>query len=168
MSTSNFPSSSGTADGISGFTYGIIFSIGIFLLILLITFACTRVRLPHDESPHPIPNASLRISDLNSVTILEQGLDEATLNSYPKLVYSQIKKGTSPAPCCSICLVDYKETDMLRLLPHCSHLFHQNCIDPWIRLHPTCPVCRKTPVLAPHTIIAGVDPLATTTRIQDN
>ena len=167
MSTSNFPSSSGTTDGISGFTYGIVFSLGIFLLILLITFACTRIRLAHNQSPHPTPNTSLRTSDLNSITILEQGLDEATLNSYPKLVYSQIK-GTSPAPCCSICLVDYKETDMLRLLPHCSHLFHQNCIDPWIRLHPTCPVCRKAPVLAAHTIIAGVDPLATTTRIQDN
>ncbi|KAL4599405.1 hypothetical protein ACB092_11G124800 [Castanea dentata] len=167
MSTGNLPSSSGTTDDISGCTYGIIFSIGIFLLILLITFACTRIRLPHNQSPHPIPNTSLRTSDLNSITILEQGLDESTLNSYPKLVYSQIK-GTSPAPSCSICLVDYKETDMLPLLPHCSHLFHQNCIDPWIRLHPTCPVCRKTPVLAPHTIIAGVDPLATTTRIQDN
>nr|POE82863.1 ring-h2 finger protein atl70 [Quercus suber] len=167
MSTSNLPSSSGTTDDISGSTYGIIFTIGIFLLILLITFACIRIRFPHSQSPHPIPNTSLRTSDLNSITILEQGLDEATLNSYPKLVYSQIK-GTSPAPSCSICLVDYKETDMLRLLPHCSHLFHQNYIDPWIRLHPTCPVCRKAPVLAPHTIIAGGDPLATTTRIQDN
>uniref|UniRef100_A0A7N2LGX0 RING-type domain-containing protein n=1 Tax=Quercus lobata TaxID=97700 RepID=A0A7N2LGX0_QUELO len=144
MSTSNLPSSSGTTDDISGSTIGIVFSIGIFLLILLITFVCIWNRLPHNQSTHPIPITSLRTSDLNSITILEQGLDEATLNSYPKLVYSQIK-GTSPASCCSICLVDYKETDMLRLLPHCSHLFHQNCIDPWIRLHPTCPVCRKAP-----------------------
>ncbi|KAF3957254.1 hypothetical protein CMV_017715 [Castanea mollissima] len=92
MSTSNFPPSSGTTDGISGFTYGIIFSIGVFLLIILITFACTRMRLSHNQLPHPIPNTSLRTSDLNSITILEQGLDEATLNSYPKLVYSQIKE----------------------------------------------------------------------------
>jgi hypothetical protein len=149
--------SSGSAD-ISGITYGILFAIGLFLLILLIIFACTRLRFPYNRP-------SRRNSDRRSITI-EQGVDETTLSSYPKLLYSQVKKGTSTASCCSICLVDYKETDMIRLLPDCSHLFHLNCVDPWMRLHPTCPICRNKPVAGQHTtLMAEVDPLATR---QDN
>ncbi|GMY23408.1 RING-H2 finger protein ATL70-like [Fagus crenata] len=167
--SSNFQSSDTTEDSISGFTYGIIFSVGVFFLFLLITFACTRVNFPYNRPSQPVPNTSMPITQQNSVTIIEQGLDEATLSSYPKLMYSEIKKGGSTTSCCSICLLDYKESDMLRLLPHCSHLFHLNCIDPWIKLHPTCPVCRDTPVLAPNTttLIAGVDPLESTSG-QDN
>jgi len=149
--------SSGSAD-ISGITYGILFAIGLFLLILLIIFACTRLRLPYNRP-------SRRNGDRRSITI-EQGVDEATLSSYPKLLYSQVKKGASTASCCSICLVDYKETDMIRLLPDCAHLFHLNCVDPWMRLHPTCPICRNKPVAGQHTtLMAEVDPLATR---QDN
>jgi|UniRef100_A0A2N9GYC7 hypothetical protein len=163
--SSNFQSSDTTEDSISGFTYGIIFSVGVFFLILLITFACTRVNCPYNRPSQPVPNTSMPITQQNSVTIIEQGLDEATLSSYPKLMYSEIKKGGSTTSCCSICLLDYKESDMLRLLPHCSHLFHLNCIDPWIKLHPTCPVCRDTPNTT--TLIAVVDPLESTSR-QDN
>lgn len=163
--SSNLQSSDTTEDSISDFTYGIIFSVGVFFLILLITFACTRVNCTYNRPSQPVPNTSMPITQQNSVTIIEQGLDEATLSSYPKLMYSEIKKGGSTTSCCSICLLDYKESDMLRLLPHCSHLFHLNCIDPWIKLHPTCPVCRDTPNTT--TLIAGVDPLESTSR-QDN
>ncbi|KAL6124781.1 hypothetical protein ACLB2K_077290 [Fragaria x ananassa] len=75
------------------------------------------------------------------------GLDEATITSYPKLAYSKVKlqHGNSTACCCSICLADYKETDMLLVLPHCGHLFHVKCVHPWLRLHATCPICRNSP-----------------------
>ncbi|XP_041013676.1 RING-H2 finger protein ATL70-like [Juglans microcarpa x Juglans regia] len=87
----------------------------------------------------------------NSIETLELGLDEATLRNYPKLIYAQAKlhKGansTSTASSCSICLADYKDTDVLRLLPHCGHLFHLKCVDSWLRLHATCPVCRNSPL----------------------
>lgn len=151
--------SSGSGDSISGFAYGILFCVGVFLLILLIIFACTRLRLPHNRPSHRNRETDHR---QRSITI-EQGVDEATLSSYPKLLYSQVKKGTSTtASCCSICLVDYKETDTIRLLPDCAHLFHLNCVDPWIRIHPTCPICRTKPVAGQHAaLVAEVDPLAT-------
>lgn len=162
--------SSGSGDSISGFAYGILFCVGVFLLILLIIFACTRLRLPHNRPSHQNRETDHRPSHRNretdhrqrSITI-EQGVDEATLSSYPKLLYSQVKKGASTtASCCSICLVDYKETDTIRLLPDCAHLFHLNCVDPWIRIHPTCPICRTKPVASQHAaLVAEVDPLAT-------
>ena len=84
----------------------------------------------------------------HSINIIELGLDEATLRNYPKLLYAQAKlhNGNSTASCCSICLADYKDTDVLRLLPDCGHRFHLKCVDSWLRLHATCPVCRNSPL----------------------
>ncbi|KAL5709053.1 hypothetical protein ACHQM5_019782 [Ranunculus cassubicifolius] len=82
---------------------------------------------------------------------VEVGLDETMLQSYPRLLYSQAKVENEEniSSCCSICLSDYTDADMLRLLPDCGHAFHLKCVDPWLRLHPTCPVCRKSHIPTP-------------------
>lgn len=41
---------------------------------------------------------------------------------------------------CTICLEDYNEDDLLRVLD-CHHHFHRNCSDDWFVRRPTCPVC---------------------------
>lgn len=41
-----------------------------------------------------------------------------------------------------ICLADYKEKEVLRIIPYCGHNFHLSCIDIWLRKQSTCPVCR--------------------------
>ncbi|GFP85867.1 RING-H2 finger protein atl70, partial [Phtheirospermum japonicum] len=90
--------------------------------------------------------------------------DEVTLVGYSKLLYSEAKVShkDSTAACCSIYLEDYKSCDMHRGLPECGHLFHLKCIDPWLRRHPTCPVCRTSPMPTPmSTPLAEVVPLAT-------
>ncbi|KAF7111937.1 hypothetical protein CFC21_111891 [Triticum aestivum] len=43
---------------------------------------------------------------------------------------------------CPVCLAVFEEGDNLRLLPHCSHVFHPECIDPWLQARATCPLCR--------------------------
>ncbi|KAJ8900079.1 hypothetical protein K2173_024195 [Erythroxylum novogranatense] len=158
-----------------GFGYGIGVSIGILLLITTITLAsyfCTRTQ----QQP-PLSTRRRRRNNSNNNTsgdeppdhqnvVVEVGLDEATLKSYPKLLYSEAKRhkngdATTTASCCSICLADYRSTDTLRLLPDCGHLFHLKCVDPWLRLHPTCPVCRTSPIPTPlSTPLAEVVPLA--------
>ncbi|KAK6135008.1 hypothetical protein DH2020_031235 [Rehmannia glutinosa] len=47
---------------------------------------------------------------------------------------------------CSVCLSEFQENESVRLLPKCSHAFHVNCIDTWLRSHKNCPVCRA-PIL---------------------
>jgi hypothetical protein len=42
---------------------------------------------------------------------------------------------------CAVCLNDFEAGEALRQLP-CYHAFHVACVDPWISLHGTCPVCR--------------------------
>uniref|UniRef100_A0A1A9ZHX9 RING-type E3 ubiquitin transferase n=1 Tax=Glossina pallidipes TaxID=7398 RepID=A0A1A9ZHX9_GLOPL len=44
---------------------------------------------------------------------------------------------------CSVCWEDFKLKEIVRKLP-CSHLFHEDCIVPWLDLHGTCPICRKS------------------------
>ncbi|CAJ1976601.1 unnamed protein product [Sphenostylis stenocarpa] len=143
-----------------GFTYGVAFVIGLVFLLLTVGFACVRLRMARGPNMLNIlagipPSHHTREEDS-----AEQGLGlslhhiDTSFESYPKLLYSQVQKGSSStnisSSSCSICLGDYKEGDMLRLLPHCGHIFHLACVDPWLRFHSTCPICRKSSLQPSH------------------
>ncbi|XP_028784775.1 RING-H2 finger protein ATL70-like [Neltuma alba] len=169
MSNNGTDNSSGFlgSNNISGFGYGIGISSGILLLVTTITltsYFCTRTQSP-PSSPSPLAaRRNLPTFFEPHHTVVDVGIDEATILSYPKLLYSEAKlqKPDSTGTCCSICLGDYKSRDMLRELPDCGHIFHLKCIDPWLRMHPTCPLCRTSPVPTPlATPLAEVAPLTT-------
>lgn len=133
--------------------YGILAPVGVVLFIttimLLSYFFAHRRR---------ITNRSVRLSgaavhsdhDTDDDEAAELGLDEATIIRFPMLLYSQATKNRSNSPLspssstsCSICLSNYEETDTVRILPECKHFFHVKCVDPWLKLNSTCPICRK-------------------------
>ncbi|KAI3955178.1 hypothetical protein MKX01_034207 [Papaver californicum] len=153
---------------VNGYKYFIGISAGAVMLIVTIVISslyCTRVPNPprqnngtggdDDDHNHPAPAGDI-----------ETGLDEAILESYPKFLYSEAKlhtkhSTTADGSCCSICLSDYNSADIARLLPDCGHLFHQKCVDPWLLQHPTCPICRASPLPTPQTTpLANVMPQA--------
>ncbi|KAL6629548.1 hypothetical protein ACP70R_029313 [Stipagrostis hirtigluma subsp. patula] len=52
---------------------------------------------------------------------------------------------------CAVCLGEVGEGQKARRLPACQHVFHEECIDLWLRAQATCPICRSgvTPPPAP-------------------
>ncbi|TKY53568.1 RING-H2 finger protein ATL70 [Spatholobus suberectus] len=99
-----------------------------------------------------------------TIQVLRQ--ENSVANNYPVLLYSEAKKhkpdSETITSCCSICLADYKDTDWMKLLPDCGHLFHRDCIDRWLQVNLSCPMCRNSPLPTPlSTPLAEVTPLAT-------
>ncbi|XP_030524943.1 RING-H2 finger protein ATL29-like [Rhodamnia argentea] len=72
------------------------------------------------------------------------GLDPSLVQAFPTLVYSTIKdfRKEKYGLECAICLAEFEDDSVLRLLTVCYHVFHQECIDLWLTSHKTCPVCR--------------------------
>lgn len=73
------------------------------------------------------------------------GLHPSIVQSFPTFPYSTVK-GFRRDKCgldCAICLSEFGDDSVLRLLAGCCHAFHQECIDLWLDYHKTCPVCRR-------------------------
>ena len=43
---------------------------------------------------------------------------------------------------CVVCCDDFKDEDLVVVLK-CAHAFHESCAIPWLRLHASCPICRR-------------------------
>lgn len=74
------------------------------------------------------------------------GLDESTIESYTKVVLGESRRVPGPSDgSCPICLSDYQTKETVRCIPECEHCFHAACIDEWLKMKGTCPLCRHSP-----------------------
>lgn len=91
--------------------------------------------------------------------IATTGLDESTIESYEKMVVGESRRvpGPNNNGCCWICLSEYNSKETIRLIPECKHCFHADCIDEWLRINTTCPVCRNSPSPSP-LHVTSIDP----------
>jgi len=48
---------------------------------------------------------------------------------------------------CAICIADFEANESIRVLP-CKHCFHKDCVDSWLLMNGTCPICRRHIVAA--------------------
>jgi hypothetical protein len=62
---------------------------------------------------------------------------------YSQTVKHKVAGAAEEATTCSVCLGAFQHGESVRLLPACLHLFHVECIDPWLDAHSTCPICRS-------------------------
>uniref|UniRef100_A0A1A8KE00 Ring finger protein 215 n=1 Tax=Nothobranchius kuhntae TaxID=321403 RepID=A0A1A8KE00_NOTKU len=44
---------------------------------------------------------------------------------------------------CAVCLEPFSNNQCLRVLP-CLHEYHRDCVDPWLLLQHTCPLCKRS------------------------
>ncbi|PWA67152.1 RING/U-box superfamily protein [Artemisia annua] len=85
---------------------------------------------------------------------VHHGLDPLIISAFPTFTYSSVReyqRENYPLEC-AICLCEFKDENVLRLLTKCYHVFHQDCIDLWLRSHTSCPCCRSrldTPIESP-------------------
>ncbi|MED6209287.1 hypothetical protein PIB30_053199 [Stylosanthes scabra] len=92
-----------------------------------------------------------------------RGLDPAVIETFPILEYSEVKihKIGKEILECAVCLCEFEDTETLRLIPKCDHVFHPECIDEWLSSHTTCPVCRANLVPQPGESVHAVPLVAT-------
>ncbi|ERN04797.1 RING-H2 finger protein ATL57-like [Amborella trichopoda] len=64
-----------------------------------------------------------------------QGLDRIALRKLPML---PSRAGGS----CAVCLGEFEDGEMLKMVPACGHAFHPFCIDHWLGARASCPLCR--------------------------
>ncbi|KAJ6947728.1 hypothetical protein NC651_002180 [Populus alba x Populus x berolinensis] len=90
-------------------------------------------------TPGPASTSS-RPSRASTSSRITRGLDPQVVNSLP--VYSYYHGDVKYQIECAICLGEFKEKEAVKMIPKCHHVFHLQCIDTWLAMHVTCPVCR--------------------------
>ncbi|XP_058739882.1 RING-H2 finger protein ATL5-like [Vicia villosa] len=120
--------------------------IGFGMSATFIVFVCTRIicgrlrggvesRMMYEiESRYDIEQPEHHVNDPDPEPVM--------LEAIPTLKFNQEAFGCIEDTQCVICLADYKEREILRIMPKCGHTFHLCCIDIWLRKQSTCPVCR--------------------------
>ncbi|KAM0823001.1 hypothetical protein ACQ4PT_071158 [Festuca glaucescens] len=132
----------------------IVVAVGVVFFLLFLYLYATKFRFCLDGDGTP---------EADNAAASRRGLDPAVLATFPIVPYAEIRehKIGSGALECAVCLTAFEEADDLRLLPHCSHAFHPECIDPWLQARTTCPLCRanleKPP--PPHAAVAIAIPV---------
>ncbi|XVF33248.1 hypothetical protein REPUB_Repub17cG0152600 [Reevesia pubescens] len=183
MSTPNPPSSPNYFINI-GLGYSIAIALGFLVIIstiLLASYICCRSSSsPRAFSPNRITSSTATAAASNSdgiilpriIFVAEDednedvvvGLDQAVINSYPKFQFSKEAAAVGSSnvnTTCSICLCEYKDLEKLRMMPECRHYFHVSCIDAWLKLNGSCPICRNSPLPTPlSTPLSEVVPLS--------
>ncbi|KAK7284107.1 hypothetical protein RJT34_18846 [Clitoria ternatea] len=100
------------------------------------------------------------------------GLDESAIREIPTFQFTkedddvnvnEMMNHQSMHHGCVVCLTEFQEQDMLKVLPNCSHAFHLDCIDIWLQTNANCPICRSsisgnTPCPLDHIIAPSSSP----------
>lgn len=99
------------------------------------------------------------LGNLNQSSVQRgRGLDSETLDAHTARVVYQCPKNRRSSRHetrssndqvlenrCTVCCEDFQEGEELRILP-CLHRYHRACVDPWLREHRACPICKHNVV----------------------
>ncbi|XP_074279914.1 E3 ubiquitin-protein ligase RING1-like [Silene latifolia] len=117
--------------------------IGFGISSTFIVFICTRLICGRLRVPDP-----RTASDTETETDIEQpeqridARQPVVVAAIPTMKYHRDAFAFDEDAQCSICLGEYQEKEVLRIMPKCGHSFHLSCIDLWLIKQATCPVCR--------------------------
>lgn len=85
-----------------------------------------------------------QLQELQGEERLHTPLGEAATKALPQKTFAQARRQSSTKETCAICVEEFEEKDMTRVLP-CNHFFHPACVDPWLTDHSSmCPLCKQS------------------------
>lgn len=115
----------------------------------LMQFAGTRQRGAHSSTTttatnatymNPNPTVPLNFFDAVPIVPTQAQIEAGT---HLSIVGVDIELGPGPDDnLCSICQENYTTGDALRVINHCSHIYHRGCIERWFQNNVHCPLCR--------------------------
>jgi len=85
-----------------------------------------------------VHDAAYSYEDLLRLEPVPRGLQ--SVDHLPTLVFEG-QQLPSDQTTCAVCLCDFEMSEELRVLG-CTHHFHKECIDKWLGVAPSCPVCK--------------------------
>lgn len=117
--------------------------IGFGMSSIFIVFVCTRLICKRIHVVEARRNVDIELEiDVEQPVHRTDGLEPFVVAAIPTMKYHQDAFSSTEDSQCSICLGEYQEKEILRIMPKCCHSFHLSCIDPWLMKQSTCPVCR--------------------------
>ncbi|CAL5369884.1 unnamed protein product [Camellia sinensis] len=88
---------------------------------------------------HPLTGALIMIDGLGSLELSSKDgrlpASKASIEAMP--VVKVVEEGLE----CAICLGEYEVGGVAKEMP-CKHRYHSDCIEKWLGMHGSCPVCR--------------------------
>ncbi len=87
----------------------------------------------------------LLAADFGNRTVQEVGIRPHDMNKIPNKIF---KRSLSSSPkgmdACPICCDEFVEGAEIKAPPICNHLFHEPCIQEWLKINHLCPMCRAS------------------------
>lgn len=126
-------------------------SLFVVIGVLSFMFSLTIILLIYAKMCHRRPSAIYNVSRNQNSDNHEgmfgnntrfSGIDKTVVEALPFFRFSSLK-GSKQGLECAVCLSEFEEVEILRLLPKCKHGFHIQCLDLWLEHHSTCPLCRQ-------------------------
>ena len=79
-------------------------------------------------------NQNINFEDVIVPTDLQSLRNNSTVDLYQNIETDFDK--------CCICRDTLMNTDIIRKINSCNHIFHMSCIDTWLESNTMCPICR--------------------------
>lgn len=136
---------------------------GLLCLIGFSCFICGKIKMMRHRGWNTHIPSTISLEPIPFV----MGLDGATIEKYPKTLLGESGRLLKPNDnTCAICLSEYEPKETLRSIPECNHYFHADCIDEWLKMNGTCPVCRNSP--ASSTVTPSFSSLSPTSSLSSS
>ncbi len=128
--------------GMSGLllTYLSCSTVGFIIYVLVRLYCCVRNHFRCFDVNHNVDVNHLNIVSQSSVTSVpsEQLLPHITHVQFVQRKFDESKDYSSA---CTICLNSFDSTSTIIVLP-CLHEYDQSCIEQWLQVQSSCPMCR--------------------------